>query len=112
LKNQSLPVNVPQSLFLRPWSKKFRWFEPLKLMRIKKQMTTAARKGGLYHLWWHPHNFGKYTDKNLQTLEKILRHYQYLSSKYGMVSMNMEEAGKYFQLSQKDVPNLAVGVAK
>ena len=112
LRNQAFPVNVPQSLFLRPWSKKLRWFEPFKLIRIKKQMTAAAKKGALFHLWWHPHNFGLHTEQNLKTLEKILQHYQYLSSKYGMVSMNMEEAGKYFQLSQKDVPNLAVGYAE
>src|SRR5687767_2115702 len=112
LRDQSYPVNVPQSLFLRPWSHRLRWFEPLKLRRIKAQMTAAAKKKALYHIWWHPHNFGLHLEKNLETLEKILQHYQYLSSRYGMVSMNMEEAGKYFQRSQKDVTNLTVGLAK
>lgn len=111
LKGQSFPVNVPQSLFLRPWSEKLKLLEPLKLRRIRRQMTAAAKKGGLYHLWWHPHNFGKHTDKNLATLEQILRHYRYLANRHGMVSLNMEEAGRYFQLLPRDVPNLAVGVA-
>lgn len=110
LRNQSFPVNVPQSLFLRPWSKKLRWLEPLKLRRIKSQMTAAAKSNALYHLWWHPHNFGLHTEQNLKTLEKILQHYQYLSSRYGMVSMNMEEAGKYFQRSQKDILNPTAGI--
>jgi peptidoglycan/xylan/chitin deacetylase (PgdA/CDA1 family) len=105
LKGQSVPVNVPQSLFLRPWSKKLRLFEPLKLRRIKRQMTTAAKTNALYHLWWHPHNFGMHPEKNLKGLERILEHYQYLSAKYGMVSMNMGEAGEYFERSKEDVPN-------
>ncbi len=97
LMNQQLPVNVPQSLFLRPFSNKLSFLEFMKLRRIKKQMTKAAKTGSLYHLWWHPHNFGNNVEKNLQFLENILKHYQHLSGKYGMVSLNMEEAGKLFE---------------
>jgi hypothetical protein len=110
LVNQPFPVNVPQSRFIRPYSQKLKLFEPMKLNRIKSEMTMAAKNNALYHLWWHPHNFGLHTEKNLEMLESILRHYQSLSSRYGMVSMNMQEAGKYFQLAKIDVPNLVAGV--
>lgn len=112
LLNQPFPVNVPQSRFVRPYSKKFRAAEPMKLRRIISEMTAAAKNNALYHLWWHPHNFGANTDKNLTMLEKVLQHYQVLSKKYGMVSLTMEEAGGYFQRAQKDVPNLVAGVER
>ena len=38
-------------------------------------MTFAAKTGSNYHLWWHPHNFGKDLEANLKFLEKILQHY-------------------------------------
>ena len=110
LVNQSLPVNVPQSLFLRPWTAKLQMFDFMKLRRIKKQMTAAAKKNALYHLWWHPHNFGNNVEKNCQFLENILKHYQYLSKKYGMVSLNMEEAGRYFERAKQDARNTTAGV--
>jgi hypothetical protein len=82
----------------------------MKLRRIISEMTAAAENKALYHLWWHPHNFGANTNKNLDMLERILQHYQYLSKNYGMVSLTMEEAGRYFQRAQRHVPNLAAGV--
>jgi hypothetical protein len=55
-------------------------------------MSHAAKTNTLYHLWWHPHNFGIHQEKNLNFLEKILQHFRSLESRYGMVSMNMAEA--------------------
>jgi hypothetical protein len=46
-------VNIPSSRFLRPYSSLLKVFEPLKLRRIKKQMKFAAKKGLIFHLWWH-----------------------------------------------------------
>ena len=34
------------------------FFKKLKMKRIKAQMTYAAKNDKLFHLWWHPHNFG------------------------------------------------------
>ena len=84
-------VNIPGSCFLRPFNKKLSWLEPIRLWRIKREMTAAARKGMIYHLWWHPHNFGKNREENFRTLQSILEHFERLSSLYGMQSMNMKE---------------------
>jgi hypothetical protein len=85
-------VNVPASLFLRPWSNKARLFEKLRLWRIKWSMTRAAKKGGVFHLWWHPHNFGSNTEQNLKFLEEILKHYQFLNKECGFKSATMIDA--------------------
>lgn len=86
-----LPVNVPASRFLRPYSPSLGTLEHVRLRRITTEMTTAARRGLLYHLWWHPHNFGLHTEYNLAFLRKILEHYRLLHEQYGFTTMNMGE---------------------
>lgn len=87
----SFPYNIPSSRFLRPYMKKLRWLEWLRLKRITKSMTYAAKNNLTYHLWWHPHNFGINQQENFAFLKKILNHYQYLHKKYGFASRNMSE---------------------
>ena len=69
-----LPLNIPSSRFLRPYSKRLRILEPLRLRRILSDLTYASKNGLFYHLWWHPHNFGTDTEENLPSLKKILNH--------------------------------------
>ncbi len=85
----ALPINIPGSRFLRPYSHKLKMFDWLRLRRIKKAMEHAAKTNGLFHLWWHPHNFGVNQDENFAFLEKILQHYQNLHEKYGFQSYTM-----------------------
>jgi hypothetical protein len=87
-----LPINLPASRFLRPYARVVRLLEPLRLRRIVRELTYAAQAGLCYHLWWHPHNFGVDTAVNLGFLRKILEHYRFLQSHYGMQSANMGEA--------------------
>ena len=84
-------LNIPASCFLRPYQPKLSLFEPLRISRMKKEMEAAAKRKQVYHLWWHPHNFGQNFDKNFSTLEKLLDHYKVLEKKYNMQSLNMEE---------------------
>jgi len=91
----SLPLNIPSSRFLRPFSKKLKVLEPLRLRRIRADLRYAAKKKLIYHLWWHPHNFGANTDENLTMLKAILDHFALMRDEYGMESLNMKE------LSQK-----------
>ncbi len=73
--------------FLRPY--KFPFLNYLMLKRIKDEMSFAARNGSVYHLWWHPHNFGKNLNENLNNLENILSAYAVLREKYDMRSVCM-----------------------
>ena len=91
----SFPFNIPSSRFLRPYSKKLKWLEWLRLRRIINAMTHAAKNGLTYHLWWHPHNFGINQEANILFLEKILLHFQVLEKKYSFTSLTMR------QLSEK-----------
>ena len=81
-------VDVPASRFLRPVSGNAR-LERLRLWRITSAMETAARRRRLFHLWWHPHNFGVHLQENLAFLRKILDHFRILQDRYGMRSMTM-----------------------
>ena len=54
-------------------------------------MTAAARQGKIYHLWWHPHNFGKNMEKNFSFLAKVISHYEMLAKKYDMKSVCMKD---------------------
>lgn len=90
-QNAHYPANIRGSKFLIPYSKKLAWLEGRRLRRVKQSMTYAAKKGEVYHLWWHPHNFGTYLDKNIQILREILEHFTYLQKIYGFRSRNMNE---------------------
>lgn len=84
-------INLPASRFLRPYSNKLNFLEPLKLRRIFRSMQSAAKENKIYHLWWHPHNFGNNIEQNIAQLELILKKYTELNLKYGMQSQNMGE---------------------
>lgn len=83
--------NIPASRFLRPHMKTLALLEPLRIRRIKRAMTHAAKNGEIFHLWWHPHNMGIDQEENFNNLEKILLHFRMLQKKYGMQSSNMND---------------------
>jgi hypothetical protein len=89
--NKSLPLLLPASRFLRPYQPKLKMLDFLKLNRITSAMTHAAKNKEVYHLWWHPHNFGIHQTENFLFLEKILKHFQYLQEKYNMQSVTMTQ---------------------
>jgi peptidoglycan/xylan/chitin deacetylase (PgdA/CDA1 family) len=87
---ESTPYNIPASRFLRPYSKRFEAIRPLELRRHQREMEHAARNNMVYHLWWHPENFGCDLARNLAFLEEILTHHRAL----GLQSMNMRELAR------------------
>lgn len=88
---QSRPYNIPSSRFLRPYSPSVAWLDGLRLHRIKRAMRHAAINNRLFHLWWHPHNFGAHVAENRRFLDRILDYYVELQQRYGMQSLNMGE---------------------
>ena len=83
------PIRIPASRLYRAWTKN-RILNVLKMKRIFSEMTKAAKTGGLYHLWWHPHNFGYHPNECLIELKAILQHYTSLRKEYGLLSLNMQ----------------------
>lgn len=90
---RNLPINIPSSRFLRPYWSALKFLEPLRLHRILSDLDYAAKNNLIYHLWWHPRNFGEgdKIEKNLSFLKKILDHFLNLQKKYEMESLNMQE---------------------
>lgn len=86
--------NLTGSRMYKPILKPLAFLEPLKLLRIKRQMRHAAKHGLTFHLWWHPHNIGVQTDAHLKQLEEIFAYHHRLRQKYGMVSRNMAETAR------------------
>lgn len=84
-------VDVPASRFLRPYSRRLRALEPLRLHRIERDIAHAAEHGLLYHLWWHPENFGTDTDENLEFLRRVLECYRAFERRGRMRSLGMAE---------------------
>ncbi|MCK5831968.1 MAG: polysaccharide deacetylase family protein [Methylococcales bacterium] len=85
------PFNIPSSRFLRPISKRLSLFENLRKQRIIKSLKRAAKNQEVFHLWWHPHNFGVNTDDNIEFLDAILSSFRDMKTQYGMESLNMGE---------------------
>jgi len=83
------PLNLPSSRFLRPYSKTLNFLETLKIRRINKAMTYAAKHNEMFHLWFHPHNFGTNKKENFSNLEKVFKQYKALNSKYNFESETM-----------------------
>jgi hypothetical protein len=89
--SNTLPVNIPASRYLRAYSKRLAFLEPLRLQRITTAMKKSAQEGQVFHLWWHPEDFSSNMEENLKILEKILIEYSQLREKYNMKSLTMNE---------------------
>lgn len=85
------PLDFPASRFLRPFDPRLAWLEGLRLRRIRRAMRHAARRGEVFHLWWHPHNFGTHTESNLRVLGQVLDEFGRLRDAHGMRSLSMAE---------------------
>ncbi|MGN1162190.1 MAG: polysaccharide deacetylase family protein [Candidatus Fimenecus sp.] len=87
-------INLKASVFFRKYNTKLEFLEPYKVACIKRQMKKAARKGEIFHLWWHPHNIGRNLDKCIEQLNEIFSYYEKLNCQYGFQSKNMREVAE------------------
>ena len=97
--------NVRGSMFLRPWSAKLQRCEARRWQRICACLKRTAVGGGIFHLWWHPHNFGVNTDQNLNFLRSILQVFRQLREQHGMCSLSMSGVAEKLSF-RGDVPQL------
>jgi hypothetical protein len=54
-------------------------------------MEYAAKNNEVFHLWWHPHNFGRNQKENFKILKVLLEHFSSLKKLYNFESLTMEE---------------------
>jgi peptidoglycan/xylan/chitin deacetylase (PgdA/CDA1 family) len=87
----NMPLCIPASRLLRPYNQKELFLNNMKISRICSEMDRAAVNGEVYHLWWHPHNFGSYPDSSMAGLTRIVQHYSKLHDKKKMWSLSMAE---------------------
>lgn len=92
LKIENQPLEQKASRFFRPVEGN-RVLRKLKLKRILSEMEWAAKNKEVYHLWWHPHNFGDRPKDSLDDLKIILDHFSRLKNRYDVQSYTMAELG-------------------
>ncbi|MBA4184554.1 MAG: polysaccharide deacetylase family protein [Acidobacteria bacterium] len=94
-------VNVPASMFLRPVKKENGFLENLQFSRIVKSLEFAAKNKQIFHLWWHPHNFGLNLRENIGFLRRVFNSFRELREEYGIQSLSMAEtAQKAMEIGQ------------
>lgn len=87
-----LLYDVPASRFLRPYNPRLQPLDAtVRSFRIKREMRAAARNREIYHLWWHPHNFGLHVNESIEFISGIFSEFRVLRDKFGFRSMSMSE---------------------
>jgi glycosyltransferase involved in cell wall biosynthesis/peptidoglycan/xylan/chitin deacetylase (PgdA/CDA1 family) len=92
-------VNCPSSRFLQPPAG---GLGGLRGRRIAQAMEAAARRGRCFHLWLHPHQFGRDPGAGLAFLEGLLQAHVALRERFGLVSMTMGELGRSILPAEAD----------
>lgn len=95
IKKTNQPLEQKASRFLRPVEGN-KTLRKLKLKRIRSEMELAAKNGQIYHLWWHPHNFGDHPEESMTDLRNLINHFTEMKSKYNFQSKNMAEVGELY----------------
>ncbi len=84
--------NIPATFFMKPYSPRGKRFEHLRLRRLVQSIRHAAISKEVFHISWHPHNFGLHTDQNIAFLRRLLEAFCRYRDSHGMRSMSMAEA--------------------
>lgn len=85
------PCKVPSSRFLRPYNKRLKLGETFRLRRVISGIEVAANEGKIFHLWFHPQNFGDNTNENLEFLKRILKVYSAFHKDDRIESLSIKE---------------------
>jgi hypothetical protein len=86
--------NIAASAFLRPYSPRRRALEPRRRARLVAGLRTAARRGRLFHLWWHPHNFARHPEESFGLLNALLDEAERLTASDGLLSLSMGDVAE------------------
>lgn len=81
--------NVRASRFLWPYRPGLKRLDDRRLKRTIDQIKFAAMEDAIFHIWFHPHNFGIHLEENLKILEAILQAFAFARDRYGMRSLSL-----------------------
>jgi hypothetical protein len=87
-------ADVRASFLVRPYLPRLGHLEALRLRRMRQAFRSAARRGRIVHLWWHPHNFGAHPDECLAFLRGVLQELAHCREHHGMESLTMAEVAE------------------
>ena len=94
-------VSISGSRFLRPFIPTLQSLDNFRFRRICASMDAAAQSGRIFHLWWHPHNFGINLERNMDFLSRIAEHYARLNRTTGWPSLSMAEVAENVMHAEK-----------
>ncbi len=95
-------ANVPGSQFFRPFGPTPSRLDRFRLGQMKRAVVRAAESGQIFHLWWHPHNFGRYPEENLAALRSLLVTWAECRHRFGFDSFSMAGAAAAAWEGSKD----------
>lgn len=67
------------------------------LQRVAAEMRAAAKDGRVYHIWWHPENYGLNQDSGLAFLRSVFEVAAECKSSYGMQFLSMADVATHVQ---------------
>jgi peptidoglycan/xylan/chitin deacetylase (PgdA/CDA1 family) len=97
--------DVRASAFLRPFASNRRALEPLRIARLKAGLRDACRRGRIFHLWWHPHNFSRFPRQSFELLNTVLDEFDRLAHSGGMRSFSMRDIASIVGDTDSQSPN-------
>lgn len=91
-------VEVPGSQVFRPSHDGWQYTPgESSVARAKKGLRSAARTGGVFHLWFHPFNLGHAMDRDLDRLKDVLADAAKLSEEGELACRQLETVARYGQ---------------
>ncbi|MDX1718623.1 MAG: polysaccharide deacetylase family protein [Salegentibacter mishustinae] len=100
-KEVNIPLPQKASRFFRPVENNAN-LRRLKIRRIKDEMNSAAKNGEIYHLWWHPHNFGESPNESMEDLNEIIGCFLHNKEEFNFQSATMLEIKKKLENGIKE----------
>jgi peptidoglycan/xylan/chitin deacetylase (PgdA/CDA1 family) len=102
--------NVRGSRYLRPHLPGSRLLERKRLNRIIAGIECAARSGRLFHLWFHPEDFGRHIEENLRNMRLILEAFERNRRAYGLQSLSMCQVAETVREASVAGPRVCLAV--
>lgn len=79
---------------LGPYRPELRYLEERRMQRIRQGIRHAALNREIFHIWWHPHNFGLFPKQNMTFLRRVLEEVGQCRSEHGLLSLSMADVDR------------------